>query len=32
MEDAILVVHKDHIPLVKEMVDGLAASELDKYS
>lgn len=32
MEDAILVVHKDHIPLVKELVNGLAASELEKYS
>jgi mannose-1-phosphate guanylyltransferase len=32
MEDAILVVHKDQIPLVKEMVDALADSELEKYS
>jgi mannose-1-phosphate guanylyltransferase len=32
MEDAILVVHKDHIPLVKQMVDGLVGSELEKYS
>jgi mannose-1-phosphate guanylyltransferase len=32
MEDAILVVHKDHIPLVKQMVDGLAESDLDRYS
>ena len=32
MEDAILVVHKDQIPLVKEMVNGLADSELEKYS
>ncbi len=32
MEDAILVVHKDHIPMVKQMVDGLADSELEKFS
>lgn len=32
MEDAILVVHKDHIPLVKQMVNDLAGSDLDKYS
>ncbi|MFZ0548255.1 MAG: sugar phosphate nucleotidyltransferase [Candidatus Promineifilaceae bacterium] len=32
MEDAILVVHKDQIPLVKQMVDSLAESELEKYS
>jgi mannose-1-phosphate guanylyltransferase len=32
MEDAILVVHKDQIPLVKQMVDGLTDTELEKYS
>jgi mannose-1-phosphate guanylyltransferase len=32
MEDAILVVHKDQIPLVKQMVDGLAETELEKFS
>ncbi|MEW5986464.1 MAG: sugar phosphate nucleotidyltransferase [Chloroflexota bacterium] len=31
-EDAILVVHKDHIPLVKELVDGLVGTELESYS
>lgn len=31
-EDAILVVHKDQIPLVKELVDGLVGTELEKYS
>jgi mannose-1-phosphate guanylyltransferase len=30
--DAILVVHKDHIPLVKQMVDGLEGTELEQYS
>jgi mannose-1-phosphate guanylyltransferase len=32
MEDAILVVHKDQIPLVKQMVDGLQDTDLEKYS
>lgn len=32
MEDALLVVHKDHIPLVKELVNNLVGSELEKYS
>jgi mannose-1-phosphate guanylyltransferase len=31
-EDAILVVHKDDIGLVKELVDGLVGTELEKYS
>jgi mannose-1-phosphate guanylyltransferase len=31
-EDAILVVHKDDISLVKELVDDLSTSELEKYS
>ncbi|GJM39787.1 MAG: mannose-1-phosphate guanylyltransferase [Ardenticatenaceae bacterium] len=31
-EDAILVVHKDNIPLVKKMVDGLEGTELEPYS
>jgi mannose-1-phosphate guanylyltransferase len=31
-EDAILVVHKDQIPLVKQLVDGLEGTELEKYS
>ena len=31
-EDAILVVHKDKVPLVKEIVNGLVGSELEKYS
>ncbi|MCI0394359.1 MAG: hypothetical protein L0332_03975 [Chloroflexi bacterium] len=30
-EDAILVVHKDDVPLVKQMVDGLAGTELESY-
>lgn len=30
--DAILVVHKDYIPVVKKMVDGLEGTELEKYS
>jgi mannose-1-phosphate guanylyltransferase len=30
--DAILVVHKDKIPLVKQLVDGLEGTELEKYS
>lgn len=30
--DAVLVVHKDYIPLVKKMVDGLEGTELEKYS
>ena len=31
-EDALLVVHKDDIRLVKELVDGLSGTELDRYS
>ena len=31
-EDALLVVHKDHIPLVKELVNGLEETELESYS
>lgn len=31
-EDAILVVHKDQVPLVKTIVDGLEGTELEKYS
>lgn len=31
-EDALLVVHKDQIPLVKKMVDGLEGTDLEKYS
>ena len=31
-EDALLVVHKDNIPLVKKMVDGLDGTELENYS
>jgi len=31
-DDAILVVHKDDIRLVKELVDQLAASEMENYS
>lgn len=31
-EDAILVVHKDQIPLVKELVDGLEGTDLEEYS
>jgi mannose-1-phosphate guanylyltransferase len=31
-EDAILVVHKDQIPLVKELVDGLEGTKLENYS
>ncbi len=31
-EDAILVVHKDSIPLVKQVVNGLEGTELEKYS
>ena len=30
--DAILVVHKDQIPLVKKMVDGLVGTALEKFS
>ncbi|MBK8985862.1 MAG: mannose-1-phosphate guanylyltransferase [Chloroflexi bacterium] len=32
MDDALLVVHKDQIPLVKALVDGLDGTELEKYS
>jgi mannose-1-phosphate guanylyltransferase len=31
-DDAILVVHKDSIPLVKEVVNGLQGTELESYS
>jgi mannose-1-phosphate guanylyltransferase len=31
-EDALLVVHKDQIPLVKKMVNGLEGTDLEKYS
>ncbi len=31
-EDAILVVHKDSIPLVKQVVNGLEGTDLEKYS
>ncbi len=31
-EDAILVVHKDHIPLVKKMVNDLEGTNLESYS
>ena len=31
-EDAVLVVHKDHIPLVKKIVNGFEGTELDSYS
>lgn len=30
--DALLVVHKDHIPLVKQMINGLEGTELESYS
>ncbi len=30
--DAILVVHKDQVPLVKKLVDGLVGTPLEKYS
>lgn len=31
-EDAVLVVHKDNIPLVKKIVNGLEDTELESYS
>lgn len=31
-KDALLVVHKDDIPLVKKLVNGLEGTELEKYS
>lgn len=31
-EDALLVVHKDKIPLVKQMVNGLEGTDLEKFS
>lgn len=31
-EDALLVVHKDQIPLVKKMVNGLEGTDLERYS
>ena len=30
--DALLVVHKDQVPLVKKMVDGLVGTALEKFS
>ncbi len=30
-EDAILVVHKDHIPRVKDVINGLQETELERY-
>jgi mannose-1-phosphate guanylyltransferase len=32
MEDALLVVHKDDIPLVKKVVNSFEGTELEKYS
>jgi mannose-1-phosphate guanylyltransferase len=32
MEDALLVVHKDDIPLVKKVVNSFEGNELEKYS
>jgi mannose-1-phosphate guanylyltransferase len=32
MEDALLVVHKDHIPLVKQVVNKMEGTALEKYS
>jgi mannose-1-phosphate guanylyltransferase len=31
-DDAIVVVHKDNIKQVKQLVNGLAGTELEKYS
>lgn len=31
-EDAVLIVHKDHIPLVKKLVNGLDGTALESYS
>ncbi len=31
-DDAILVVHKDHIPLVKQVIDELQDTDLERYS
>jgi len=31
-KDAILVVHKDNVRLVKKLVDGLIDTELESYS
>ncbi|MCB8945068.1 MAG: mannose-1-phosphate guanylyltransferase [Ardenticatenaceae bacterium] len=31
-EDAVLVVHKDYIPLVKDLVNGLEGTDLESYS
>lgn len=31
-KDAVLVVHKDQIPLVKKIVEGFAGTDLEKYS
>lgn len=32
MEDALLVVHKDQIPLVKQIISGLEGTELEHFS
>ncbi|RMD52373.1 MAG: hypothetical protein D6835_02025 [Candidatus Thermofonsia bacterium] len=32
MDDALLVVHKDKIPLVKKLVDGLEGTDLENFS
>jgi mannose-1-phosphate guanylyltransferase len=32
MDDALLVVHKDQIPLVKQLVNGFEGTELESYS
>ena len=31
-DDAILVVHRDHIPLVKDVINGLPGTELEAFS
>ncbi|MEZ4646229.1 MAG: hypothetical protein R3E31_26490 [Chloroflexota bacterium] len=31
-EDAVLIVHKDQIPLVKKLVNGFDGTELEPYS
>jgi len=32
MDDAVLIVHKDYIPLVKQVINGLQGTELESYS
>ncbi len=32
MDDAVLIVHKDYIPLVKRVINGLQGTELESYS